>query len=162
MKHAGRNTLRTSVLALLLISLAGCGLMPTSWHFPWTQKPEAPSGRADELVVTMGDSTNVASYPQFWQRNTLVLDLREIAGSGSAVVQPRTGATWPMRMAIRVRPGQVATVEVSGDERMVFPVTNEGMRTVDLQLSPGMYSPDTHQLVVRWSLEPTRIVAPSS
>jgi hypothetical protein len=162
MTQAARNTIRTSILTLVLLSLVGCGLMPTAWNFPWTKKPEAPSNRVDELVVTLGDGTNVASYPQFFQRNTLVLDLREITGSGSVVVQPRTGTTWPMRMAIRVRPGQVATVEVSGDERMVFPVTNEGMRTVDLELSPGMYSPTTHQLVVRWSPEPTRIVAPSS
>jgi hypothetical protein len=136
--------------------------MPTAWHFPWTKRPEAPSGKADELVVTLGDSPNVATYPQFWQRNTLVLDLREITGSGSAVVQPRTGTKWPMRMAIRVRPGQVGSVEVSGEQRMVFSVTNEGMRTVDLELAPGVYTTSTHQLLVRWGPEPVRIVSPSS
>ena len=162
MTHAACKTFRTSIFVILLASLAGCGVLPTNFSFPWSKKPEAPSGRADELVVTLGNTTDVAPFPQFWQRNTLVLDLREITGAGSAVVQPRTGTTWPMRMAIRVRPGQVATVEVTGNQRMVFPVTNEGMRTVDLELTPGMYTTTTHQLVVRWGPELTRIVAPAS
>jgi hypothetical protein len=136
--------------------------MPTTLHWPWNHKqPEKPSFNADELVVTLGNSSTVASYPQFWLRNTLVLDLREISGTGSAVVQPRTGSEWPMRMAIRVRPGQVGSVEVSGDQRVVFPVTNEGMRAVDLELAPGVYTPKTHQMVVRWSPEPMRIYSPT-
>jgi hypothetical protein len=45
---------------------------------------------------------------------------------------------------------------------MVFPVTNEGLRAVDLNLAPGMYIPGTRQLVVRWSPDLTRIVSPAS
>ena len=161
MAHGVRKTFGTSVIVVVLLSLAGCGHLETL-KWPFAKKPQAPSSQADDLVVTLGDSPNVRGFPQFWLRNTLVLDLRELTGSGSAVIQPRTGATWPMRMAIRVRPGQVGTIEVTGDQRMVFPVTNEGMRAVDLELAPAMYSDRTNQLVVRWSPDPTRIVSPAS
>jgi hypothetical protein len=161
MTQVGSKTFRTSVIAILLIALAGCGHLPTI-KWPFAKRPEAPSSSADELVVTLGDSPNVREFPQFWLRNTLVLDLRDLAGSGSAVIQPRTGTEWPMRMAIRVRPGGVGTVEVTGDQRMVFPVTNEGLRAVDLNLAPGMYTSGTRQLVVRWGPEQTRIVSPAS
>jgi hypothetical protein len=162
MTQAARMIFRTSAIALILASLCACGHLPTVVHWPWTRLPPAPSEKADELLVTAGDTSSVVAYPQFWMRNTLILDLRDVSGTGSAVVQPRTGTTWPIRMAIRVRPGQVGTVEVSGDQRVVFPVTNEGMRAVDLELTPGVYTPKTHQVVVRWRPEPTRIVAPAS
>ena len=161
MTHVVRKTFRTSVIAALLVTLVGCGHLPTL-KWPFAKKPEAPSSAADELVVTLGDSPNVREFPQFWLRNTLVLDLRDLAGEGSAIIQPRTGTNWRVRMAIRVRPGKIGTVEVTGNQRMVFPVTNEGLRAVDLNLAPGMYIPGTRQLVVRWSPDPTRIVSPAS
>jgi len=164
MTQAARRIVRTSVLVLSLVSLVGCGHLPTLStlvRWPFSKQPEAPSGQADELVITYGDSPNVTTFPQFWQRYTLVLDLREVSGSGSVVIQPRLGTTWPMRMALLVRPGEVGSVEVNAAQRVVFPVTNEGMRAVSLELSPGVYTPQTQQMIVKWSKDPTRIVAPT-
>ena len=160
MSHTVRTAFRTSVVALVLAALVGCGHLPTL-HWPFSKRPEAPSAPVDDLVVRLADSPNERGFPQFWLRNTLVLDLRDLTGSGSAIIQPRTGAEWPVRMAIRVRPGQVAAIEVTGDQRMVFPVTNEGLRAVDLNLAPGMYTAGTQQLVVRWTQEQARVLSPA-
>jgi hypothetical protein len=126
--------------------------MPTV-QWPWSAKPAPPLERADELVVTVGESTAVASFPQYWKRNTLVLDLQGVARTGSVVLQPRVTTKWPVRLAFRVMPGQVGALEVRGDQRVVLPVVTEGIKPVDLELAPGVYTAKTPQVVVRWGAD---------
>ena len=149
MPRVDRWVSRTSILAAMAVLLAGCGHMPTV-RWPWSARPAAPLETADELVVTLEESTTVASFPQYWKRNTLVLDLQGVSGSGSVAVRPRTGTQWPVRLALRVMPGQVGTLEVQADQRVVLPITPDGSKPVDLELSPGVYTPKTAQIVVRW------------
>jgi hypothetical protein len=106
-------------------------LPPARWH--WQRSPA------------------VADFPQYWKRNTLLLDLAGVNGSGSVVLQPRTDKQWPVRIAVRVMPGQVGTLEVRAEQqRLLLPITPDGVKPVDLELVPGMYTPKTSQIRVTW------------
>ena len=59
-----------------------------------------------------------------------------------------------MRIALRVKPGSVGLLEVQADQRMILPVSREGDKPVDLELVPGVYTPKSPQIVIRW--EPAR------
>ncbi|HTV79642.1 MAG TPA: hypothetical protein VMF03_15405 [Steroidobacteraceae bacterium] len=139
----------TAVAALLaagLLGLAGCASI--SAHLPWRHKtPPAPEV-ATALTVASPDGAAIA-WPQFWQRNDVVLDMTAVSGTGSAVVSPRAGLAWPMRVALRVAPGTVGSVEVRGAQRWVVPVPAAGA-PVELELPPGVYRATTQQLTVSW------------
>jgi hypothetical protein len=149
MTRAIRPYFRTSVIAILFVALAGCSHLPTV-QWPWSAKPEPPPQRADELVVTLGNTSAVTNLPQYWKRNTLVVDLQGVSGTGSAAMRPRYGNEWPVRIAFRLLPGQVSSIEVVGDQRAILPITTDGSKPIDLELTPGVYTPKTQQLVVRW------------
>jgi hypothetical protein len=92
----------------------------------------------------------VAAYPQYWQRNTLLIDLHDAAAEGSLVLTPRAGTQWPVRLAFRVTPGSIGVLEVRGEQRMIMPVAQEGSQPIDLELVPGVYTATTAQITVRW------------
>src|ERR1700722_14750571 len=101
------------------VGLAGCTSL--SAHLPWGHKsPPAPEG-SRALTVAAPDGTAL-SWPQFWQRNDVVLDMSGLAGTGSAVVMPRSGLAWPVRVALRVTPGAIGEIEGRGAQRQVVPV----------------------------------------
>ena len=94
------------------------------------------------------------SWPQFWQRNDVVLDMSGLAGTGSAVVMPRTGLAWPVRVALRVTPGAIGEIEVRGAQRFIVPMTATGAGAVDVELPPGVYVGNTKQLTLTWGPAP--------
>jgi hypothetical protein len=74
-------------------------------------------------------------------------------------LKPAASPKWPVRVALRVKPGSIGLIEVQGDQqRMILPVTPEGDKPVDLELAPGVYSPTSPQMVIRW--EPARRASP--
>jgi hypothetical protein len=138
------------VVRLLLagsLGLAGCTSL--SVHLPWAHKsPPAPEV---SLALTMAapDGTTL-SWPQFWQRNDVVLDMSGLTGTGSAVVMPRTGLAWPVRVALRVTPGAIGEIEVRGAQRFIVPMAATGAGAVDVELPPGVYVASTKQLTLTW------------
>jgi hypothetical protein len=138
---AGSATwVRVSVLALALV-VAGCGHWPFHRHAPAAPVP------VHELEVT-GAAPD--TYPQYWRRNTLLLDLSAASGSGSITVKPAAGGSWPVRLALRVTPGAVGMLEVRAAQRSALPITPAAGKPVDLELPPGVYTPTTPQLTVSW------------
>ncbi|MBX5460362.1 MAG: hypothetical protein IRZ28_04655 [Steroidobacteraceae bacterium] len=131
-----------SVLALsFVVALGACGHMQSS------ATPEP----VNELVETAGDGTPTNAFPQYWKRNTLVVDLATAAPSGGTLVlKPREGGKWPVRLAFRVMPGSIGMLEVQADQRLLMPVAREGDKPVDLELVPGVYTASTPQITVRW------------
>jgi hypothetical protein len=103
-----------------------------------------------ELVITAPDGTSQVDFPQYWKRNTLVLDLQGVSGTGGVVLRPRPGTTWPVRLAMRVRPGSIGQLEVHGDQRLVLPITTEGTKPLDLELARGVYTSNTVEMRVNW------------
>lgn len=140
--------LRSIAIVLCLLALTACG------HMPWSKKAATPPEPVHELAITGADGAPATAFPQYWKRNTLVVDLQGASGSGSVTLKPGDSAKWPVRIALRVRPGSVGLLEVQADQRMILPVAREGDKPVDLELVPGVYTPQSQQMVVRW--EPAR------
>lgn len=128
-----------AAMVLLVLSITGCALrMP----------PPPPTPDVEVLAITQ--SGMPANYPQHWERDTLLVDLQGVSGSGRILLQPRQGRTWPVRLAFRVTPGAVGVLEVYAGQRSVLPITSQGGGPVELTLDPGAYSPGTGQIAVVW------------
>jgi hypothetical protein len=148
MKTSAFQTARAPALlaaALCVALLTGCG------HMPWGKRPAAAPVPVNELVESAADGTPTQVFPQYWKRNTLVIDLQSAAASGGTLtLKPRDGAKWPVRLAFRVMPGTLGLIEVQADQRLLMPVTREGTQPVDLQLVPGVYTAKTQQITIKW------------
>jgi hypothetical protein len=139
-------------MAVLAMSLAGCSHLP-SVNWPWHRKPAPPPPQVHELVETT-DAGTAASFPQYWLRNTLIVDLQGATGTGGVLLKPREGTTWPVRLAFRVMPGSIGELEIRAQQRTVLPVTAAGTKPILLELSPGIYVPKTEQIAVSWGPNP--------
>lgn len=135
------------------LSLSGCSHFP-SMHWPWHHKPAPPPPEVHELVETSESGASV-SFPQYWVRNTLVVDLQGASGSGSVVLTPREGTTWPVRIAFKVTPGAIGELEINAAQRTVLPITPTGTKPVYLELSPGIYVAKTPKITASWAPNPT-------
>jgi len=149
-RQARRTTAGAAVLAALL-SVGGCSHL----HWPWHHSPPPPPAPVHEL-----DVSGTATPAQYWKRNTLLIDLSGIGGTGSIVLKPAAGNAWPVRLALRVMPGAVGALEVRGSAREVLPIATAGTRPVDLELPPGIYGAATPQIVVSWGPAAPAVAAP--
>jgi hypothetical protein len=129
------------------LGLGGCASV--SKHLPWGHKAAPVPEVSTALTVAAPDGAPL-SWPQVWQRNDVVLDMAAVAATGSAVVMPRSGLTWPVRLALRVAPGTIGSIEVRGAQRLVIPVPATGTGTIDLELPPGVYVAATKQITLNW------------
>jgi hypothetical protein len=139
-------------IVIVAMSLVGCSHLP-SVDWPWHRKPAPPPPQVHELVETT-DAGATASFPQYWLRNTLIVDLQGATGTGGVVLKPREGATWPVRLAFRVTPGSIGELEIRAQQRTVLPVTTAGTKPILLELSPGIYVPKTAEISVTWGPNP--------
>jgi len=142
-------------LLAAMLALGGCASV--SSHLPWRHRAPPPPEVSTALTVAAADGS-AQSWPQFWLRNDVVLDLSGVAASGTAVVMPRAGLAWPVRVALRVRPGSIGAIDVRGAQRLVLPVPASGAGTVDLELPPGIYVAATKQMTLTWG--PASVPAP--
>jgi len=146
---------RAAGLLTVALSLAGCShLHLPSMHWPWHHKATPPPPQVHELDEA-SDGGATASFPQYWMRNTLIVDLQGASGSGNVVLKPREGTTWPVRIAFKVMPGSIGELEVRAAQRTVLPVTTQGAKPIVLELSPGIYVPKSPQISVSWGPTPT-------
>jgi hypothetical protein len=129
------------------LELAGCASV--SKHLPWGHKAPPVPEISTALTVAAPDGATL-SWPQVWQRNDVVLDMAGAAASGAAVVMPRSGLAWPTRVALRVAPGTIGSIDVRGAQRLVIPVPATGTGTIDLELPPGIYVAATKQITLNW------------
>lgn len=141
------------VALLLALSVSGCSSLKSLW--PWHHSaPPPPPPSAHALDIT---GAAAGAFPQHWQRNTLVVDLSAVSGSGSITLKPVEGVSWPLRLAFRVMPGSIGALEVHGAQRTILPITAAGSKPVDLELTPGIYTPATPQMTVAWGPSATAL-----
>jgi hypothetical protein len=138
--------------------------MPDLW--PFHKKPKPAPEVVHELTLVNADGSP-ANFPQYWKRNTLVIDLSGISGGpGNLGVRLPDEAEWPVRVALRVRPGSVGQLEIAGEERTVLPVTQDGTQPIDLTLAPSVYTRKTAAIYISWGPMPvfvdTAPVAPET
>src|ERR1041384_1954980 len=87
------------------LMVSACSMrMPHIW--PFYKKVKAGPAAGHELNLVNADGTP-ASHPQYWKRNTLVIDLSGVSGTGGVAARLPEETTWPVRVAVRVRPGSV-------------------------------------------------------
>jgi hypothetical protein len=141
---------RLASVAILSLVLTACA-MPKIW--PFYKKPAPAPEIVHELDLVNADGS-IASYPQYWKRNTLVIDLSGVSGSGSVAARLPADTTWPVRVAVRVRPGSVQQIEVQAEERNVMAVAAEGLAPIELELAPSVYRPTTAAVYISWGPMP--------
>jgi hypothetical protein len=136
----------------LAISACSSLRMPNIWPFHKKAKPVPEA--VNELNLVNADGST-ASFPQYWKRNTLVIDLSGVSGgAGGFAARLPEETTWPVRVAVRVRPGSVGQIEIQGEERSVLPVSTEGTANIDLELAPSVYTPKTAAIYISWGAQP--------
>jgi hypothetical protein len=142
------------------LSLTACSSYSVQMGWPPIQKKAAPAPEAvNELNLVNTDGTP-ASFPQYWKRNTLVIDLSGIGASGNVAARLPEETTWPVRVAVRVRPGSVGQIEIQGEERNVLPVATEGTQPIDIEFAPSVYTPRTAAIYISWGPSPVFVEAP--
>jgi hypothetical protein len=134
-----------------LVALSGCSTMSKMWPFHRKARPAPPAVHEFDLVNADGSA---APYPQYWERNTLVIDLSGVSGAGAVTARLPEETTWPVRVAMRVRPGSIQQLEILGEERNVLPVSNQGTKNIDLELAPSVYTPKTAAIYISWGAMP--------
>jgi hypothetical protein len=155
--HTHSRTSAVQALIVLLLAtagLAGCAsrpavLHPSTWHMPWRKAGTPPPVIVSELAIQAADGAIAPIVPQYWNRNTLRVDLSAMAGSGMLSLLPSAVNGWPLRIEFTVRPGSMQQLEVSGDKRVVFNVAASGELLL-LPLGSGAYTPATKSLTLRW------------
>src|SRR3981081_4189187 len=107
--------------AVLVLLAAGCGHLP-AMHWPWHPHPAPAPVPVHELDISAA-AGDPGSFPQYWKRNTLVVDLAAASGSGSITLRPADGRPGPVRLAVGVRRGSIGVLEVRADQRLNLPIT---------------------------------------
>ena len=159
--------LRLAPLAALAVCSLGLGAcstihnmhMPHVW--PFYKKPKAGPQAVHELNLVNADGSE-AGFPQYWKRNTLIIDLSGVSGSGNVAARLPDQTTWPVRVAVRVRPGSVQEIEVLGEERNVLAVTPDGVDPIDLQLASSVYRPTTAAIYISWGSMAPAVEGPAA
>jgi hypothetical protein len=131
-----------ALLAMLGVAtaLAGCSnLNMPKLRWPFGAKPAPVPEAVDEIVFESPDpGAAVNAFPQYFRRNTLIVDLTAASGAGSVMMRPKTAAGWPVRVAFRVKPGSFEALEISAEQRVLLPLVATAKRpTLDLELPPS-------------------------
>jgi hypothetical protein len=137
---------RAIVLLVSVLALGGCTTMKSLWPFGHSRAAAPEPVR--ELAVKVRDD-QMPIVLQFWERNTLVLDLQSVPSAGSVTLSREEGHRWPARLAVRMAPARFEVVEVRGAQRVVLPVS-AGSGTVTAELPSSTYNEGTTSLTVSW------------
>lgn len=131
----------------LAASLAGCASVRA--HLPFVEHPPPAPQPVRELSVQVADNTSMPVVLQYWERNTLVVDLQGVPSEGSLRLAPESGHTWPARLAFRMSPARFQQLDVRGEQRVMLPVA-PGTEPTTAELPPGVYAASTAGLDLRW------------
>jgi hypothetical protein len=148
--RSARRAAPAAVALALSLSSTGCGHL--SAHWPWHHSPPPPPAPVHELEI---GGAAAASFPQYWKRNTLLVDLSAASGTGGITLKPAAGGSWPVRVAFRVTPGSIGVLDVRAAQQEILPIVPGGGKPVDLELSPGTYMPTTPEMSVSWGPTPS-------
>ena len=117
---------------------------------PWGARGAPAPEPVRELAVSVPADAQIPIVLQFWERNTLVVDLTAVASSGSISLEPGASGRWPARLAVRVQPGRFEALELRGAQRTVHPVTADRAAPVTIAVAPGVHPPAGTPLRVSW------------
>lgn len=146
---------RVSGICLLAgaLLLSGCAAMKSHWPFARAAKP-APQP-VSELELKLPTEGAAPVVLQFWDRNTLIVDLQNVAAAGQVVLARVADKRWPARIAVRMASQRFEVLEVRGAQRVVLPVASAATGAVTAELPPGTYDQATAALTIRWGAKGT-------
>jgi hypothetical protein len=149
----------------LATALAGCSsVQMPQLRWPFAAKPTPVPEPVEEIIFESADAgAPVNAFPQYFRRNTLIIDLTAASGAGSVMLRPKTAAGWPVRVAFRVKPGSFEALEISAAQRVLLPVVASAKRpTLDLELPPSFVrARGDEALRLRWgAAAPPPVVTP--
>ena len=104
-----------ALLAMLSLSLSACAM-----HWPWQRRPLPPPPPVHQVTIVADAPAAATTIVQYWDRNTLLLDLTAVGGEGGAIMTPIKALGWPVRLEFRVRPGSIGRLEVLAAQRVVY------------------------------------------
>jgi hypothetical protein len=133
---------RLPLLALTVVTVSN------AWNSVFNKT--APAAEVADELSFVGAAGETVSYPQYWQRNAVVIDLQGLSGNGAVSTRPREGTSWPARLILRVRPGSVGSLEVRAAQRVVLPIATSGTEAIDIELAPSVVRSDTPSLTIAW------------
>jgi hypothetical protein len=136
---------RLSLIVLLGLTVSACAL-----HWPWKRRPAPPPQPVQALTIVPDAPLAATAILQYWDRNTLLLDLSAVGAEGGATLTPIKALGWPVRLEFRVQPGSFGQLTVVGAQRVVYSVSPQGAPLL-LRLAPSALHPDTGQVTLRWS-----------
>jgi hypothetical protein len=143
-----RLRLPTLMLVTLASGLVACSSARALW--PWGHRSSPPAQPVRELQVTVPPDAQVPIVLQFWERNTLVVDLTGVAAKGAVELRPGTSGQWPVRIALRFQPGRFEVVEAMGAQRIVIPVTEDRQGPATVELPPAVNPAGSGVLKLTW------------
>jgi hypothetical protein len=135
------------LLAAGLLATGGCATVKSHW--PFGKARAAAAEPVQELRAEVAAGESAPAVLQFWERNTLVVDLTKVANAGQVQLIRDSARSWPVRVAFRMSPGRFEALEVRGAQRLVLPVA-AGNGAVTAVLPPGSYDSSTTRLDLRW------------
>jgi hypothetical protein len=144
-RRTGSSWRNIALLTALSLMLSGCAM-----HWPWKRRPAPPPQPVQQVSISTDAAGPAVTIPQYWDRNTLLLDLSGVSGEGGASITPIKALGWPIRLEFRVRPGSFGRLEVVGAQRVIFAVPAQGEPLL-LKLAPSAYHADTGQITLQWS-----------
>lgn len=133
--------------AVLAASLTACASVRE--HLPFAKHAEPVPRPVRELSVAATDGTTTPVVQQYWERNTLVVDLQGVPSAGSLRLAPEAGHTWPARLAFRMSATLFQQLDVRGEQRVLLSVA-PGPEPTTATLPPGVYATTTTGLDLRW------------
>jgi hypothetical protein len=136
------------LLALSLGTVSGCATAKSWW--PWQPAAPAAPQPVRELNVNAPADMAMPVVLQYWERNTLVLDLQQVPPAGQITLTRDGEKPWPVRIAFRMSPSRFETLQVRGAQRVVLPLSTGDGGIVQAELPPSAYDKDTTALQVSW------------
>jgi len=153
--RAGRRVTAGVLAGALALALGSLTMPALAWRLPWHHRAHprvqaGATGVAALAIQVRGAPATAGTVPQSWDRNTLIVDLTRLGGEGSATLTPPANTGWPARLAFRVQPGSMASLQVQGAQRVQFTLPAHGA-VMTLPLDPGVYVVKTASLTLQWS-----------
>jgi hypothetical protein len=133
----------------LAFMLGASAAQAINW-WPFKKKVAAPPQPVQVLGVSGADTGAAPAILQFWDRNTLIIDLQAAGGTGNAVLSRPAEGRWPMRISFRAVPGQFGTLEVRGAQRAVLSLRSDGPAPALVALDPTVWTQQSAQLELSW------------
>ncbi len=142
--------LATGCRTIGLIMAASLVLTGCAMHWPWKRRPPVQPQPVQQVSIVSDAAGATVTIAQYWDRNTLLLDLTAVTGEGGANITPIKALGWPIRLEFRVRPGSIGQLEVVGAQRVQYAVPAQGEPLL-LKLAPNADHANTPQITLRWS-----------